>query len=137
MSDRGSARGATGSAADDAEAASAATRKALKRQRREEQLAARARFEAVGRRRRLFLWSGGTLAVLLVVGGLTYWLTRPTVGPGGLPGPLGGPSIAQDVNTLIGQPAPAFTLPDSEGQAYAVTPGQGKPLVLVFHMGIT
>ncbi len=58
-------------------------------------------------------------------------------GPGGLPGPLGGSSVAQDVNTLVGQPAPAFMLTDSEGQSYAVTPGQGKPIVLVFHMGIT
>ncbi|MGH2370216.1 MAG: hypothetical protein ACRDI2_18740, partial [Chloroflexota bacterium] len=59
------------------------------------------------------------------------------VGPGGLPGPLGGPSIAQDVNTMVGQPALAFTLPDSDGKTYEVTPGQGKPLVVVFHMGIT
>lgn len=58
-------------------------------------------------------------------------------GPGGLPGPLGGSSVAQDVNTLVGQPAPSFTLTDSEGQSYAVTPGRGKPLALVFHMGIT
>ncbi len=63
---------------------------------------------------------------------------RPDValGPGGLPGPIGGPNVAQDVNTLVGKPAPAFTLPDSEGQTYTITPGQGKPLVLVFHMGI-
>jgi hypothetical protein len=58
-------------------------------------------------------------------------------GPGGLPGPLGGSSVAQDVNTLVGKSAPGFTLTDSEGQSYAVTPGQGKPQVLVFHMGIT
>lgn len=62
---------------------------------------------------------------------------QSVTGPGGLPGPLGGSSVAQDVNTLVGKPAPGFTLTDSEGQSYAVTPGQGKPLVLVFHMGIT
>jgi len=45
--------------------------------------------------------------------------------------------VAQDVNTLVGKPAPAFTLSDSDGKSYAVTPGQGKPLVLVSHMGIT
>jgi hypothetical protein len=58
-------------------------------------------------------------------------------GPGGLPGPEGGSDVAQDVDTLVGKPAPAFTLPDSTGKSYTVTPGQGRPLVLVFHMGIT
>jgi len=70
------------------------------------------------------------------------WL-RPTgetstaPGRGGLPGPLGGPEVAQDVGTLVGKSAHAFTLADSEGTSYAVTPGTGKPFVLVFHMGIT
>ena len=32
-----------------------------------------------------------------------------------LPGPLGGPQVAMDVNTLVGRPAPAFTLSDSDG----------------------
>ena len=59
------------------------------------------------------------------------------LGPDGLPGPLGGSSIAQDINTLVGQPAPGFTLPDAEGVRHTVTPGQGRPIVLVFHMGIT
>jgi len=45
--------------------------------------------------------------------------------------------VAQDVNTLVGKPAPAFTLADSEGQRYAVAPGRGRPTVLIFHMGIT
>lgn len=53
-----------------------------------------------------------------------------------LPGPLGGPTVAQDVNTLVGRPGPAFALPDSDGNSHSVTPGQGRPLVLLFHMGI-
>jgi hypothetical protein len=57
--------------------------------------------------------------------------------PAGLPGPIGGSSVAMDVNTLVGKPAPAFTLSDSDGKSYAVTPGQGRPIVLVSHMGIT
>jgi hypothetical protein len=61
----------------------------------------------------------------------------PVAGPAGLPGPLGGPSVAEDVNTLIGKPAPPFTLSDSDGTSYTVNPGQGKPIVLVSHMGIT
>lgn len=79
------------------------------------------------------------LVVLVVLVGRSRLTTgsQAGAGPGGLPGPLGGSSVAQDVNTLVGQPAPSFTLTDSEGQSYAVTPGQGKPLVLVFHMGIT
>ncbi|GEM_PF-5113424 len=60
-----------------------------------------------------------------------------TPGTTELPGPLGGPEIAQDVNTLVGRPAPSFSLSDSEGKSYTVMPGTGKPLVLVFHMGIT
>ena len=55
----------------------------------------------------------------------------------GLPGPIGGSSVAMDVNTLVGKPAPAFTLSDSDGTSYAVTPGQGRTIVLISHMGIT
>jgi len=72
------------------------------------------------------------------------WVTfrPPAAGEGasgatGLPGPIGGSSVAMDVNTLVGKPAPAFTLLDSDGTSYAVTPGQGKPIVLISHMGIT
>lgn len=82
------------------------------------------------------------ISILLLASAVVVWSTlgsggEAAAGPGGLPGPLGGSSVAQDVNTLVGKPAPAFTLSDSEGQSYSVTPGQGKPLVLVFHMGIT
>jgi hypothetical protein len=83
---------------------------------------------------------GVPLIVVLVI--LVAWSRlgpRGAAGtaPGALPGPLGGPMVAQDVNTLVGQPAPAFTLSDSDGKSYTVTPGQGKPLVHVSHMGIT
>lgn len=78
----------------------------------------------------------------VVLGIVGAWLvlrsqTGTIAGSGGLPGPIGGPGIAQDINTLIGRPAPGFTLADSEGTRYTVTPGQGRPIVLVFHMGIT
>lgn len=128
-------------ASQDDNASSIATRKELRRQRRQEQAERRQQYEehyqAAERRRRWLFWGSGLLAVVLLVGGLTYWLMRPTLGPDGLPGPLGGSSIAQDVNTRVGQAAPAFTLPTSDGQTYTVTPGQGRPLVLIFHMGIT
>lgn len=81
---------------------------------------------------------GATTALLVVA---AAWITlRPggTVSPRAeLPGPLGGANISQDVNTLVGRPAPSFTLSDAEGTTYTVTPGQGKPLVLFTHMGIT
>lgn len=82
------------------------------------------------------------LGILVIAGIVVFWqLSRPrggaATGSNGLPGPEGGSDVAQDVNTLVGKPASAFTLPDSTGKSYPVTPGQGRPLVLVFHMGIT
>ena len=54
-----------------------------------------------------------------------------------LPGPLGGPQVATDVNTLVGRPAPPFTLSDSEGQSFPISPGGGTRTVLIFNMGVT
>ncbi len=80
----------------------------------------------------------GVIALGVLLWPLLQARTTPaTSGPDGLPGPLGGPNVAQDVATMVGQPAPAFTLADSEGNSYTVTPGQGRPVVLVSHMGIT
>ncbi len=80
------------------------------------------------------------LVLAIAVGG--WLLFRPSaagesVSGTGLPGPIGGSSVAMDVNTLLGKPAPAFTLLDSDGTSYAITPGQGRPIVLISHMGIT
>lgn len=93
------------------------------------------------RRARLVRWGTGA-AIAAVVVGILAWLvlrqfSNPTVSPDGVPGPEGGANVAQDVGTLVGQPAPAFTLSDADGRPYTVTPGQGRPLVLVSHMGIT
>ena|GEM_PF-2418120 len=85
-------------------------------------------------------WIAGIAAVLAAAGVYAWgalWSNPNAAGLGGLPGPSGGPDVAQDVNTLVGRPAPAFTLTDSEGRSYPVTPGHGRPTVLVFHMGIT
>jgi len=54
-----------------------------------------------------------------------------------IPGPLGGPQVAMDVNTLLGRPAPAFTLLDSEERSFPVSPGGGTRTVLIFNMGVT
>ena len=84
----------------------------------------------------------GVAAVVFAIAVGGWLLFRPSaagesVSGTGLPGPIGGPSVAMDVNTLLGKPAPAFTLSDSDGTSHAITPGQGKPIVLISHMGIT
>jgi len=84
----------------------------------------------------------GVAAVVFAIALGGWLLLRPSpagesVSGNGLPGPIGGSSVAMDVNTLLGKPAPAFTLLDSDGTSYAITPGQGRPIVLVSHMGIT
>lgn len=56
-------------------------------------------------------------------------------GPANIPGPLGGPQIAVDVNTMIGQKAPSFVLRDGPGREHKVVPGRGRPLVVISHMG--
>lgn len=94
--------------------------------------------EAQGRRDRVMKWgiALGTVAVVAALVGFVVWANL-FQGSSGLPGPLGGPSVSKDVNTLVGKPAAAFTLSDSDGKGHTVTPGQGKPLVLVTHMGVT
>jgi len=85
----------------------------------------------------------GVATVIVATAFASWVLFRPfATGEGanletGLPGPIGGSSVAMDVNTLVGKPAPAFTLSDSDGTSYAVTPGQGRPIILISHMGIT
>ena len=84
----------------------------------------------------------GVAAVVFAIAVGGWLLFRPSaagesVSGTGLPGPIGGSSVAMDVNTLVGKPAPAFTLLDSDGTSYAITPGQGRPIVIISHMGIT
>ncbi len=45
------------------------------------------------------------------------------------------PGVLIHLKSLVGEPAPAFSLGDSEGTRYAVEPGGGRPMVIVFHMG--
>ena len=61
----------------------------------------------------------------------------PTPAEPALPTPIGYPDSAQDVGTLVGKPAPAFTLNNEAGQPIAVNPGEtGRPVVLIFNMGL-
>lgn len=82
---------------------------------------------------------GAALLLVAIAAVVLIGRARGESGPSssGFPGPIGGRDIAQDVGTLVGKRAPAFTLQDSEGVSYQVTPGRGRPLVLVSHMGIT
>lgn len=81
------------------------------------------------------------VALVMMAGAAGVWLASRGAGPtpsaDRLPGPLGGREVAQDVNTMVGQAAPAFTLSTAEGRRHDVRPGQGRSTVLIFHMGIT
>jgi hypothetical protein len=48
-----------------------------------------------------------------------------TTSGGALPGPLGGPQVAMDVNTLVGRPAPPFALSDSGGLGFPAAQVEG------------
>lgn len=43
--------------------------------------------------------------------------------------------ILRNLTTMVGNEAPPFTLTDSEGRTYNITPGNGRKHVLIFHMG--
>ncbi len=83
-------------------------------------------------------WIVGVAALVVIVVG---WILlregqTPTTGLR-LPGPAGGRDVSQDVNTLVGQQAPSFTLGTADGRTHSVTPGDRHPTVLIFHMGVT
>jgi hypothetical protein len=71
----------------------------------------------------------------VIVAGLFVLPSVSSYAAPAIPGPLGGPEIAVDVNTMLGKKAPAFTLRDSDGKQYKVVPGRGRPLVVISHMG--
>lgn len=77
--------------------------------------------------------------VLLAIGAVVYQSGESNGPPDSarLPAPRDEPEVALDVNSLVGQPAPSFTLADSEGNSYTVTPGGDRPIALITHMGIT
>ena len=87
-----------------------------------------------GRKRHRLLW--GLVAVVLIFAAWFGIRPRPSSSAADSTlGPIGGPSIAQDVNTLVGQKAQPFNLPDATGAVWHIIPGQGHTVVLVFHMG--
>ncbi|MGH2426558.1 MAG: hypothetical protein ACRDF1_09800 [bacterium] len=70
------------------------------------------------------------MAIAAIVLGVGALVALRTFRPGSSPG-----TAAMDVNTMIGQRAPAFSLPDAFGAMRRVVPGQGRPIVLISHMG--
>lgn len=82
---------------------------------------------------------GVTIAVWVCAALLVTAAARPTATARGavpIPGPIGGPEIAVDVNTMIGKQGPPFVLQDGDRRTYRVRPGgTGRALVLISHMG--
>lgn len=89
------------------------------------------------KRRKVTSWLllAAALLALLLGGWIAVQAVRQQSSNDAL-GPIGGPRIAQDVDSLVGQKAPVFRLPDHEGHLHTVMPGQGRPIVLIFHMGV-
>ena len=87
-----------------------------------------------GRKRHWILC--GLVAAILIFAAWFGFRPRPSSNAAdGTLAPIGGPSIAQDVNTLVGQKAQPFSLPDANGVVRHIRPGQGHTVLLVFHMG--
>ena len=84
----------------------------------------------------LQLFSSGCALLELAAPASTPAGAIPTVA--GFP-TLGLPNSASafDHNTLAGQTAPAFTLPDAGGQAYTFTPNDGRKHLVIFYMVYT
>lgn len=82
-------------------------------------------------------WSAGAIVLGILIAGI--WLAsreRQESTGTRLPGPAGGWEVSQDVNTLIGKPAPSFTLFTADGKKHTVPRGDGRPTLLIFHMGL-
>lgn len=99
--------------------------------------AAPSRAKLGGGRRRQQYWLPLGLVLLLIFGvviGLIVYLTGRSAAPAER-------SVSQAPRSapaaiLIGQNAPAFTLPDAvSGKTYSFAPGDGKNHLLVFYMG--
>ena len=88
--------------------------------------------------RRNWLWigAGAVLIALVAVVVLRQVVpSAPNTSSPDVAGNLPNSSSALNVGTLIGQPAPAFTLPDANGQPYDFKPVAGRKYVLAFNMG--
>jgi len=84
---------------------------------------------------RSWLLLAAAVSAIILVGWIAFQAVRQRSFSNPL-GPLGGPRVAQDVDSLVGQKAPVFSLRDPQGHLHTVVPGQGRPIVLIFHMGL-
>ena len=90
------------------------------------------------RQRRNWLWMGAGLAVIALIAFAvlrTVIPSAPNTNTPDVAGNLPDTDSAFNVGTLIGRPAPAFTLPDANGEPYKFQPGDGRKYVLAFNMG--
>lgn len=88
--------------------------------------------------RRNWILIGAGLAVIALIA-VVWWRTTAPAAPN-----TNSPDVAENlpdtdsafnVGTLIGQPAPVFTLPDANGEPYEFQPGDGRKYVFAFNMG--
>ena len=92
----------------------------------------------IQQQRRNWLWIGAGLVLLTLVAVVVFRRGTPSAPNTSSPdvaGNLPNSTSALNVGTLIGQPAPAFTLPDANGKPYNFQPGAGRRYVLAFNMG--
>lgn len=67
------------------------------------------------------------LALAALAGGLWVFATPPAEPEN--------PDVLVNLKSMVGKPAPPFTLADSEGKRRTVAPGGGRPFLIIFHMG--
>ncbi len=87
-------------------------------------------------RNRLLIGAGLTVLALVAM----MWLravapSAPNTNSPDVAGYLRNTDSAFNVGTHIGQAAPAFTLPDANGEPYKFEAGDGRKYVLAFNMG--
>lgn len=71
-------------------------------------------------RRSAWLSAAAGAIVLALAGWAVVPAVRLQAAPG-IPGPIGGPEIAVDVNTMLRKKGPGFTLRDGDGRVYRST----------------
>ena len=87
-------------------------------------------------RNRLLIGAGLALIALIAVAWLrTLTPSAPNTSSPDVAGNLPNSNSALNVGTLIGQPAPTFTLMDANGQPYKFQAGNGRKYVFAFNMG--
>ena len=113
---------------------------------------------------RLWLWLAGGAVALLLVAALVWFASvnsaprvipntntmpgmvtdgtantnsnaNPYANPSDIAVNLANSQNAFNVSTLVGKPAPAFTLTDAQGKPFTFQPGDGKKYVFAFNMG--